>query len=250
MKSYLTAICSIAAAAIVTTSALADGVGGSIKDGPAGGGCGIAAANFGGAYGGFQLGAASYKSTVGIEDILGISGTREETGFTIGGQVGYNWQRCNIVFGIEGELNWTDTERDWGINLAGLGVPPPFANLFNAKSSMEWYGAVKAKAGFAIDSLLLYVTGGIAFAEIQHKGLDTLVGQIGFNNSDTRIGFVVGAGSEFALTRNISWRNEVTFTRFEDQDFNLTFGNLFNGALKLNAQDEVVLMRTGLNFRF
>ena len=115
---------------------------------------------------------------------------------------------------------------------------------------MEWYGALKMRAGFAFDHMLLYLTGGLAFAEIEHTGLDNIIRQIGFNQSDTRFGWVVGAGAEYALTRNISWRNEASYTRFEDKDFNLTFGALGPGNLKLNAQDEVWLLRTGFNYRF
>lgn len=250
MTGFLKSIAAAATLVAMSTFALADGMpGGSMKDAPMAGGCGIAAANFGGAYGGIQLGTGSYRSTVGIEDVLGISGTREEEGFVLGGVVGYNWQRCNTVIGLEGEFNWTDIDRKWGIDLTGLGFGP--ANIFNASSNMDFYGALKVKTGLAFDNLLVYVTSGIAFANIEHKGLDTIIGQVGFNESDTRWGWVVGAGTEYALTKNISWKNEATYTRFQDTDFNLTAGALLPGAaIKLNGQDELWSLRTGLNFRF
>lgn len=252
MKIAIGALAGIAASLLLTSGAIADGMG-SIKDAPGvATACGTTAVNWNGAYAGVNLGVGNYRSTVAIEDILGIASQREEMGFAVGGAIGMNWQRCNTVIGIEAELNWTDVDRSWGINLGGLGVPPPFNNLFNAKSSVEWYGAVKARAGYAMDSMLLYLTAGIAFAEIEHSGLDTIIRQIGFNSSDTRFGFVVGGGAEYALTKNISWRNEVTYTRFEDKDFNLSLGALAPPGtnIKLNAQDELWLVRTGLSFRF
>lgn len=254
MKKVIGALAGIAASVLLAPGASADGMR-SLKDAPGvATSCGTTAVNWSGAYAGINVGAGNYRSTVALEDILGIASQREEMGFAVGGAIGMNWQRCNTVLGIEAELNWTDVDRAWGINLAGLGAPPPFANPFNAKSSIEWYGAVKARAGYAMDSMLLYLTAGIAFAEIEHSGLDTIVRRIGFNSSDTRFGWVVGGGAEYALTKNISWRNEVTYTRFEDQDFNLNVPAGLLGpaaaAIKLNAQDELWLLRTGLNFRF
>lgn len=254
MKKLIGVLAGIAAGALFSTAAVADGMR-SMKDAPvAVASCGVTPVNWSGAYAGLQLGVANYRSAVTLEDILGLASQREESGFTIGGTIGHNWQRCNTVFGIEAEFNWTDVDRSWGINLAGLGAPPPLANLFNAKSSIEWYGAVKARGGYAFDNMLLYLTAGIAFAEIEHSGLDTIVRRVGFNSSDTRFGWVVGAGTEYALTKNITWRNEATYTRFEDKDFNLALGGLLgappNAALKLNAQDELWMLRTGFSFKF
>ena len=69
-----------------------------------------------------------------------------------------------------------------------------------------------------------------------------------------RWGWVVGAGTEYALTNRITWRSEATYTRFEDKDFNLNFAPgviAANAAsLRLNAQDEVWMLRTGLNVKF
>ena len=252
MMTFIRGLGAVVFGAAISSSAFADGLprGGSIKDVPAGPTCGTSAYNWNGAFAGVQLGTANYRSNVAIEDVLGITSQREETGFTIGGVVGYNWQKCNTVFGIEAEFNWTDVERGWGLNLAGVGLGA--GPLFTARSSMDWYGALKMRSGFAFDNLLLYLTGGIAFANIEHRGADTVTGNaFTFNNSDTRWGWVVGAGTEYALTSRISWRSEATYTRFEDQNFNLNI-NLggATGALRLNAQDELWLLRTGLNFKF
>jgi opacity protein-like surface antigen len=60
----------------------------------------------------------------------------------------------------------------------------------------------------------------------------------------------VGAGTEYALTNRISWRSEATYTRFSDQNFNLNINVPGNPVIGLNAQDEVWMVRTGLNFKF
>jgi len=250
MKKLIAGIAFLAVGAFNATGAFADG-GGSIKDAPPlPPACGSSTFNWNGAFAGVQLGTANFRSAVTAEDILGLATQREESGFTIGGVIGYNWQKCNTVFGIEADLAWTDVDRSWGLNLGGIapGLPP----LFAARSQMDWYGSVKMRSGFAFDNMLLYLTGGFAFANIQHSGADTIVGNaFAFNNDKTRFGWVVGAGTEYALTNRITWRSEATYTRFEDQDFNLNI-NLGGppAAIKLNAQDELWMVRTGLNFKF
>lgn len=268
MNKLLSSVSAAALCAITATSALADGMprGGSMKDAPMGPSCGTSAYNWNGAYAGLQVGSSNYRSAIGVNDLLGIGGQREDTGFSIGGVVGYNFQRCNTVFGIEGELNWVDNEAAWGldltqaVNLIAPGVGA--VNLFNAKSSMDWYGAIKLRTGFAFDNLLLYVTGGMAFANIEHKGSNPALfgvvpaGLISFNESDTRWGWVVGAGTEYALTNRITWKAEATYTRFEDQNMNLNlnlgaFGIPINGPLAtLNSMDEVWRITTGINVKF
>lgn len=255
MNMLLKGALTLAAGAIWATASLADGMprGGSIKDAPVAPTCGTSAYNWNGGFAGLQLGTANYRSAVTIEDILNIASQREETGFTIGGVLGYNWQKCNTVLGIEGEFSWTDVDRKWGITIPGLGIP---ANLFNASSSMDWYAAIKGRTGFAFDNLLLYLTGGFAFASIEHKGSNPAIGGVipagivSFSNSETRFGWVVGAGTEYALSSRMTWRTEATYTRFQDQDFNLNIAIPGAPAIKLNAQDEVWLIRTGLNFKF
>lgn len=274
MKKLLS-IAIVAAGTVAATAAFADGMprGGSVKDSVAGPTCGSSAYNWNGAFAGVQVGTSEMQSNVGVNDFLGIGGQRQDSGWSIGGVVGYNFQKCNTVFGVEAEFNWVDNEAKWGLDVGNIvnalgggggGFP---TNLFNAKSTMDFYGALKLRTGFAFDSLLLYVTGGIAFANIEHKGSNPAIalggggipaGVISFNNSDTRWGWVVGTGTEYALTNRITWRSEVTYTRFEDQNFSL---NLNGAALPipgvpggtlatLNAQDEVWRLTTGLNFKF
>lgn len=260
MKKLITGLAVLAFGAISASSAFADGAprrGGSIKDvPPAAPVCGTSTYNWNGAFAGLQLGTAAFRSRIESDDLIIGGGQREEDGFAIGGVVGYNWQKCNTVFGIEAEFNWTDIERNFGVNL--FTIP-----LFNATSSMDWYGALKMRTGFAFDNLLLYLTGGIAFANIEHTGTNNTfggaipAGLVTMNSADTRWGWVVGAGTEYALTNRITWRSEATYTRFETKDFalNLNAGLIAPGLptiplANLNAQDEVWMIRSGINFKF
>jgi outer membrane immunogenic protein len=256
MKKLIASFAMIAFGALGASGASADGMarGGSVKDAPAAATCGRTAYNWHGAYAGVQVGASSYRSTTAIADVLDIAGSREDTSFNIGGVIGYNWQNCNTVFGLEADLTWANVDRDWGINLGGLGFGG-LGQVFSANSSIDLYGAIKLRTGFAFDKMLLYVTGGVAFANIEHSGANNAIGGfpaglVSFKSDETRWGWVVGAGTEYALTNRITWRSEATYTRFEDQSFNLNIAPLPGAAIKLNAQDEIWMLRSGLNFKF
>lgn len=218
----LLSIAVVAAGTVAATAAFADGMprGGSIKDAAVPAACGTSAHNWNGAFAGVQVGTSEARSTLGI---LNVSSQREDSSFTVGGVIGYNFQKCNTVFGVEAEFNWVDHDMSRGLSLAGIGGP---GNLFNTRSTMDFYGALKLRTGFAFDSLLLYLTGGLAFANIEHRGSNPAIdlggpvipaGAISFNNSDTRWGWVVGTGTEYALTNRITWRSEVTYNPLRGQ---------------------------------
>lgn len=255
MKKYLVGLAIMAIGAVTATVAVADGMPrrGSIKDGPvAGPTCGTSAYNWNGAFAGVQLGTASGRTTIDTDDVNFKGAQREETGFTIGGVIGYNWQKCNTVFGIEAELNWTDLDKSYRINELTWGLP--FASV---RTSMDWYGALKMRTGLAFDNLLLYLTGGFAFANIEHSGTgEGMITGSSFSSSGTRWGWVVGAGTEYALTNRITLRSEATYTRFNDKEYNFT-GQITppGGApapfsMGLIGMDEIWMIRTGLNFKF
>ena len=64
-----------------------------------------------------------------------------------GGQIGYNWQSGQWVLGIEADIQ-------------GSGANDTFAAY---KFSNPWFGTVRGRAGYAMNNVLLYVTGGLAY---------------------------------------------------------------------------------------
>ena len=82
-------------------------------------------------------------------------------------------------------------------------------------------GSVRARAGYAFDRLLPYVTGGVAFGsfytDAQLFGTD-LDGVTNFaasgTNSATRVGWTLGAGLEYAINNHWSARGEYRYTDF------------------------------------
>jgi outer membrane immunogenic protein len=118
-----------------------------------------------------------------------------------GGQVGYNWQVRNFVFGVEGDIQWSGLNNSRSVATA---IFAPFAGATNTR--LDWFGTGRGRVGFlATPAWLLYATGGIAFGNVRHTwsaGFPTLAQTWAGTNEDTRVGWVVGVGSEWKFARN------------------------------------------------
>ncbi len=78
---------------------------------------------------------------VGINGGYGFNGSNGADGWTAGGTVGYNWQSGGpLVWGIEGDLNWSDingsdtaltsTSNNWLVTAV---LTPPFTDLVDRR---------------------------------------------------------------------------------------------------------------------
>lgn len=149
----------------------------------------------------------------------GLAGTlvfsnSDDGGFTGGGQIGYNYQIGSFVVGLETDLQWADTDKDQNaIFVAAPGFTGTFVpGIFNSNSP-EWWGSLRGRLGFALDRVLIYATGGLAY-------------------TDNRTGWALGGGLEWAMPVNWFGSSAVTFgleglwLSFEEDD-----DNVFGGAV-------------------
>jgi outer membrane immunogenic protein len=140
-------------------------------------------------------------------------------GIAGGGQVGYNWQvHPNWVLGIEADLQ-------------GSAANDTFAAY---KFSNPWFGTVRGRAGYAMNNVLLYLTGGLAYGGGR-------VDFAGFGETQTHLGWTLGGGVEVGLTPNWSAKAEYLYVRLEDRGYVLTGVN--NGFASH-------VFRLGVNYRF
>jgi outer membrane immunogenic protein len=129
-------------------------------------------------------------------------------GVVFGGHIGYNFQRGNIVFGVEAGLNGTDMDAD----LFGHEV----------KNELNWYATGVGRLGYAFDGFLLYGFGGVAWGDVKTK-VD------GDSDNATHVGWTAGAGIEKAINDRFSVRLEYAHVDFGSED-------VFNGE---KIQDKV-----------
>jgi outer membrane immunogenic protein len=130
------------------------------------------------------------------------------TGFTAGGQIGYNWQTGNIVMGIEGDLNATDLS---GSRRFLLTIPGFTLDTVNQIFQSSWLATLRGRVGFTADRFLVYGTGGLALANVSTTDTyasitfgDTFTN----SSSQVRAGWSAGGGVEYAFTGNWSGKLE------------------------------------------
>ncbi|MET0195388.1 MAG: outer membrane beta-barrel protein [Hyphomicrobiaceae bacterium] len=198
------------------------------------------------AFQGFYIGAqAGYgQYTAHQNDLDGFltdnSGwTSTDNQFTGGVTVGYNYQRsCGTLFGVEADWSWG--------NLEATIIDNPNAALPNRiTSSLNNYGTLRTRTGLVIDNLLLYVTGGLAWATIDFNGIDP--DQAAFSFSNTRWGWTAGVGTEFLLGRNWTFKSEILYINFDDKTHSFTAGG---ERFSFQTQDDVWVGRAGINYKF
>ena len=145
---------------------------------------------------GFHIGALLGYSA-GEADAGGVAGI--DTGGMDGGvYAGVDTQIDRFVLGAEADILASDLEGEAG----GVSV------------RQDWSGSLRGRAGIALDDFLLYGTGGLAAA-----GVEASAG--GFSDSDTRLGWTVGAGVEAKLSESLTARIEYRYTDLENKVFEL-----------------------------
>jgi outer membrane immunogenic protein len=146
-------------------------------------------------------------------------GCHDPSGGLVGGQIGYNWQMNSLVLGLELSGDWANLT---GSNVA---VTAPSGTDNSHVSSLFM---ATARAGYAWDRALLYVRGGAAWAREDYNvtcngGGCLPVGAVAVFGSETRLGGIVGAGFEYAITNNLILGVEGDYLPFGTR--NITFNS-------------------------
>lgn len=183
----------------------------------------VAAYNWSGFYIGAHLGYA-WSSEEATDPVAGLRGATDPDGFLGGVQVGYNWQVDRWVFGVEGDWSWT-----------GVDGSTPLVGTFS--SDHNWYATVTGRVGYAWDAWLWYVKGGAAWADTEYRY------NVFGTASDTRVGWTIGTGFEWALGPQWSAKLEYNYLDFGKDSFAFTGG-------PVDVDTQVHLIKAGLNYRF
>jgi outer membrane immunogenic protein len=157
---------------------------------------------------------------------LGWGSSGDLDGIVGGGQVGYNWQANQIVYGLEADASFADISGGNTIAFGGM-----FAS---ASASVDWLATVRGRVGLLLNPrLLAYTTAGVGIAR---ASWEARAGGFGFgittSGSDTSTGFVFGVGVEGKISETLSARVEY-LTGFDNDISN----------------DGVGIVRAGLNWK-
>jgi len=162
--------------------------------------------------------------------------TFKNWGGIVGGQVGYNFVNCNTVWGFEVDGSWASVKNTF--------VEDPNGSGNSIETNMNAFVTGRLRTGVAFDSLLLYVTGGIAAAQF-HTRWESPPDAATFN--EWRVGWTAGFGSEWAWSRNWSLKSEVLYANFMDRDVSAVIGG---APYSFRHSDSVWVSRIGVNYRW
>lgn len=180
-----------------------------------------------GAYLGGQIGYGWGKSRFG--DDTGSINLKPD-GFLGGLYAGYNFDLGNsVVLGIDGDVTYNN-----------LKDSNTFLGDTYLESKLRWSGAVRARAGYAVDRFLPYIAGGVAFGSVKNTIGDD---EVSFSQSKTLTGWTAGAGVDYAATDNVIVRLEYRYTDYGHKSFDVD-GESTRNKFKTNE------VRLGVAYKF
>jgi outer membrane immunogenic protein len=207
-----------------------------------------------------------------------------------GVQAGYNWQvtpvsreSVGVLVGIEADFQ--------GSGIRGTGgatstvSPPSLIATTTTEQKLRWFGTVRGRLGvLPTDNWLVYATGGVAYGQIARSvnvgfsgviPAGTLVGLGNFStacvlpgspnaanclvgaSSRTSTGWTAGAGTEWRLARNLTFKAEYLYVRLGGDSFDVVStappfnpGDSRTSFRASWGSTDFHALRIGLNYRF
>jgi outer membrane immunogenic protein len=192
-----------------------------------------------GPYIGLNGGAVWHRMAVDTTEVgVPYDSTRtRQTGGTFGGQVGYNWQSQNFVYGLEADANWVSSR--------GSESRRPVSSLVLYETRLSWLATARARAGVAFGRTLVYGTGGLAVGGVENNWGSTTATAIAY--SDTRVGWTAGGGIEhFISNPHITVKAEALYVDLGRTTVVETSGTGYTSRFKNTA----IVGRLGLNLKW
>jgi outer membrane immunogenic protein len=193
------------------------------------------------------------------------SGSTNLDGVVGGGQIGYNWQVQNWVWGLEGDIQGTGEKGSRGYTCGVAVCTPPVGGFLalvlpgpavpvTLSQKIDWFGTVRGRVGIlATPRILFYATGGLAYGEVATNA--TIGAALSpFSATDTKAGYTVGAGIEGAIGGNWTAKLEYLYVDLGrvSGSFATTIPALGGGTLASNYSSRITdnVLRVGVNYKF
>ena len=157
-------------------------------------------------------------NTTAFGDLIPGEGFRQSgAGVFGGGQMGYNWQASNYVFGLEGTASAMNNRGSVLNSVFGLGLDDQFSWRSN------WMATVTGRIGYAVTNNLFYAKGGYAGVSNRLSVEDANPNPSTGSGSHTQWhnGWTVGAGWEYGLAQNWIVGLEYDYSAFETKRYQL-----------------------------
>jgi outer membrane immunogenic protein len=155
------------------------------------------------------------------------------SGFSGGALLGFNYQFDSLVVGLEGDIGISDINDTETLSIF--------------QDDIDTTYGIRARLGYAVDHTLLFIEGGVAWADYEFS-LNSPTGGTSIDLFDkTLFGWQIGGGVEQAVTDNITIRLEYLYTDYDDKDDEFTTGGT---TVTTEADLDSHTIRLGVNFLF
>jgi outer membrane immunogenic protein len=211
---------------------------------------------------------AAQMQNPGLLPHLGVTqGSHPISGGFFGGQLGGNLQAGWAVFGLQADAHWSDIEGHGSCFDAGALATGGIS--FACRDKVTSFGTITGRVGVAVDRALIYAKGGWAWERGQQSvnpsapfnvmgGNDPLASITASSSSQSRVGWTVGAGVEYAFAQHWSAFIEYDYldfgTRDESSTHLLSLPNSVPASFVLPIQTNVTqhfnAVKAGLNYKF
>lgn len=179
-------------------------------------------------------------------------GSLTEAAGALGVAIGYNKQIGSLVVGVVADYMAGNFETEHIVSQPGV---------YSSYTSSSWENifTLRGRAGIAADRSLIYVTGGLASVEVNHRqdynfGPDAQnTGYRPYEGRET--GFAAGVGVEHAISDKVTLGAEYQYIGLPSVDGGPYFRNLdddnnFDVDSSVEYRSSAHLFRLGVNWRF
>jgi outer membrane immunogenic protein len=224
---------------------------------------------YAGINGGYSWGRSSrdlnfFNPLNGVTLASGTGGGRDLNGGLFGGQLGYNWQTANWVFGIETDAQWTGQKGNTTVLCAVAGCFPTAVAAGTGVSAgitdqLEWFGTFRGRGGILVTpSVLLYATGGLAYGSVKTDlalagftatGIPLVVGG---SVSSEKFGWTIGGGVEAMFAGNWSAKIEYLYMDLGSISNSVVLPTASGFPLGANVTSRITdsIIRGGISYHF
>lgn len=174
------------------------------------------------------------------------------SGMLEGLQLGYNYQVGRFVLGVEDDFSVTDMSGSKNISPVAINGGGTIPGFMTSRIQTDWLDTLCLRGGFTpVQRLLLYGKGGVAVGQVSY-GADTSFTGLDYpvSLSETKWGWIAGAGAEYAISRHWSVRLEYLYYDLGNE---AAIGNASDGrpfAMRYSWQTAAQTVNLGVNYKF
>ena len=154
----------------------------------------------------------------------GAPGSFNAGGGLFGATVGYNWQTGPLVFGLEGDIDWS-----------GMRGSATCGGITSCDVRNDYLATIRGRLGYAMDRWMPYITGGAAIGNVK-----TSIAGFGDTNN-TKAGWTLGGGIEASLMG--PWTAKVEYLHVD-------LGEADTAVAGTSAKFTSDIIRGGINYKF